>query len=75
MLIIHGRRNSSNVQKVVWALNEMEVSYERLDVGGEFGIVNEPPYLAMNPNARVPTMEEDGFIPVSYTHLTLPTKA
>ena len=62
MLIIHGRRNSSNVQKVVWALNEMEVSYERLDVGGEFGIVKEPPYLAMNPNARVPTMEENGFI-------------
>ena len=62
MLIIHGRKNSSNVQKVVWALNEMGVSYERLDVGGEFGVVNEPPYLAMNPNARVPTMEEDGFI-------------
>mgnify|MGYP005663130455 CR=1 FL=1 len=38
MLTIHGRRNSSNVQKVVWALNEMGVSYERLDVGGEFGI-------------------------------------
>ena len=62
MLIIHGRKNSSNVQKVVWALNEMETPYERLDVGGEFGIVNDPPYLAMNPNARVPTMEEDGFI-------------
>ena len=62
MLIIHGRKNSSNVQKVVWALNEMETPYERLDVGGEFGIVNDPPYLAMNPNARVPTKEEDGFI-------------
>ena len=61
MLIIHGRKNSSNVQKVVWALNEMETPYDRLDVGGEFGIVNDPPYLAMNPNARVPTMEEDGF--------------
>jgi glutathione S-transferase len=62
MLTIHGRNNSSNVQKVVWALNEMKVPYERTDAGGAFGIVNTPDYLAMNPNARVPTMDEDGFI-------------
>lgn len=62
MLTIHGRNNSSNVQKVVWALNEMKVPYERTDAGGAFGIVNTPDYLAMNPNARVPTMGEDGFI-------------
>jgi glutathione S-transferase len=62
MLTIHGRNNSSNVQKVVWALNEMKVPYERTNAGGAFGIVNTPDYLAMNPNARVPTMDEDGFI-------------
>ena len=62
MLKIHGRNNSSNVQKVVWALDEMKVQYERIDAGGEFGIVNEEPYLKMNPNARVPTMQEDDFI-------------
>ena len=62
MLKIHGRNNSSNVQKVVWALDEMKVQYERIDAGGEFGIVNEEPYLKMNPNARVPTLEEDDFI-------------
>ena len=52
MLKIHGRNNSSNVQKVVWALDEMKVPYERIDAGGEFGVVNEEPYLSMNPNAR-----------------------
>ena len=62
MLIIHGRNNSSNVQKVIWSLNEMNVPYERRDAGGDFGIVNDPAYLAMNPNARVPTMEENEFI-------------
>ena len=40
----------------------MKVQYERIDAGGEFGAVNEEPYLKMNPNARVPTMQEDDFI-------------
>ena len=62
MLKIHGRNNSSNAQKVLWALGEMNLPYERIDAGGAFGVVNEPHYLAMNPNALVPTMEEDGFI-------------
>ena len=62
MLTIHGRDNSSNVQKVVWALKEMGTPHERLDVGGPFGIVDTPEYKAMNPNSRVPTMEEDGFV-------------
>ena len=62
MLKIHGRDNSSNVQKVVWALDEMGLSFERIDAGGAFGIVETPEYKSMNPNSRVPTMEEDGFI-------------
>jgi glutathione S-transferase len=62
MLKIHGRANSSNVQKVVWALDEMNVPYGRIDAGGAFGIVDTPEYKAMNPNSRVPTMDDDGFI-------------
>ena len=62
MLKIHGRNNSSKRSKVVWALDEMKVLYERIDAGGEIGAVNEEPYLSMNPNARVPTMEADDFI-------------
>ena len=62
MLIIHGRTNSSNVQKVLWAVTEMNVPHDRRDAGGAFGVVNEPHYLAMNPNAKVPTIDDDGFI-------------
>lgn len=62
MLKIWGRNTSSNVQKVIWALGEMKVPFERIDVGGAFGKTKEAAYLAMNPNSLVPTLEEeDGF--------------
>jgi glutathione S-transferase len=62
MLKIWGRNTSSNVQKVMWAVGEMAQPHERIDVGGAFGKNKEPPYLAMNPNGLVPTLEEeDGF--------------
>ena len=59
MLKIWGRNTSSNVQKVIWALAEMNVPFERIDAGLAFGKTKEPSYLAMNPNALVPTLEED----------------
>jgi glutathione S-transferase len=63
MLKIWGRNTSSNVQKVMWAIGEMKLDHTRMDVGGAFGKNNEAPYLAMNPNGLVPTLEEeDGFI-------------
>lgn len=62
MLKIWGRNTSSNVQKVIWALAEMKLPFERIDVGGAFGKTKDPAYLAMNPNSLVPTLEEeDGF--------------
>jgi glutathione S-transferase len=60
---IWGRKTSSNVQKVMWAVAEIGLPHERIDVGGPFGKNREPAYLAMNPNGLVPTLEEeDGFL-------------
>jgi glutathione S-transferase len=60
---IWGRNTSSNVQKVMWAVGEIGVPHERIDIGGPFGKNREPDYLAMNPNGLVPTLEEeDGFL-------------
>ena len=56
-----GRATSSNVMKVVWAMETMRLPYERLDVGGPFGKTDTPDYRAMNPTGLVPTLQEDGF--------------
>jgi len=60
---IWGRNTSSNVQKVMWAVGEIGLPHERIDIGGPFGGNREAAYLAMNPNGLVPTLEEeDGFL-------------
>jgi len=62
MLKIWGRNNSVNVQKVLWCCEEMGLKYERIDAGGQFGIVNTPQYRALNPNGLVPTIEDGPFV-------------
>ncbi len=61
MLTIWGRISSINVRKVVLTANLLGIEYERLDAGGEFGIVNTPSFMARNPNAMVPLIEDEGF--------------
>ncbi|HEV2955508.1 MAG TPA: glutathione S-transferase family protein [Xanthobacteraceae bacterium] len=58
MLKVWGRKTSSNVQKVMWAIGDLKLAHERVDVGGSFGKNKEAPYLAMNPNGLVPTLED-----------------
>lgn len=63
MLTIWGRTTSSNVQKVMWAIGELGLPHERIDLGGPFGGNKEPDYLALNPNGLIPTMrDDDGFV-------------
>ena len=62
MLKIWGRTTSANVMKVLWVCTELNEPYERLDIGGPYGGNDKPDYLAMNPNGRVPTVEENGVI-------------
>ncbi len=62
LIKIWGRRDSSNVQKVLWCCDELGVSFERIDIGGRFGGNKERPYLDLNPNGLVPTIEDGGFV-------------
>ncbi|MBB5691669.1 glutathione S-transferase family protein [Roseomonas alkaliterrae] len=62
MLKVWGRVNSVNVKKVLWMLEEIGAPYERTDAGLEHGVVDTPEYRAMNPNGRIPTIEDGGFV-------------
>jgi glutathione S-transferase len=60
MLKIWGRRNSSNVRKVLWCAEEIGLPYESIEVGGSHGGTQTPEYQAMNPNGLVPVIEDHG---------------
>ena len=62
MLKIWGRTNSINVQKVLWCCGELDLKFDRVDAGMQFGVNNTSEYRAMNPNGLVPTIDEDGFV-------------
>ena len=58
MLTIWGRPNSINVQKVMWAVVELGLDHERHDVGGAFGGLDTDRYGQMNPNRKIPVLED-----------------
>jgi glutathione S-transferase len=62
MIKVLGRLTSSNVQKVMWCIDELGVAHQRTDIGGPFGGNKEAAYLAKNPNGLVPTIEDDGMV-------------
>jgi glutathione S-transferase len=62
MLKIWGRANSINVQKVLWTCAELELGFERIDAGMQFGVNNTPEYKVMNPNGLVPLIDDGGFL-------------
>jgi glutathione S-transferase len=56
MIRVLGRQTSGNVQKVLFMLEEIGQPYEREDYGRQFSNTQTPEYLALNPNAKVPTV-------------------
>ena len=56
MLRLLGRKTSGNVQKVLWLLEELQLSYEREDYGRQFGNTGDEDYLSLNPTGKVPTL-------------------
>src|SRR5687768_8895585 len=61
MIKIWGRISSINVRKVVLAAQWLDIPFQRIDAGHEFGIVKTPEYLAKNPTALTPLLEHGDF--------------
>ncbi|HEX9447699.1 MAG TPA: glutathione S-transferase [Dongiaceae bacterium] len=70
MLKVWGRRNSFNVQKVMWLIAELDLPHQRIDAGGSFSNLNNPSFLALNPHARIPVIE-DGAVVIWESHTIL----
>ena len=70
MLKVWGRRNSFNVQKVLWLIGELGLAHEHIPAGGDFGRLDEPSFRALNPHGRVPVIE-DGDVAVWESHAIL----
>lgn len=61
MLRVWGRTNSVNVQKVMWCIGELGVPHERIDAGLRHGRNDESWFLELNPNGKVPLLQDDAF--------------
>jgi glutathione S-transferase len=75
MLKLWGRPTSGRTQKVLWTLAEIGMDFELILASAEmgpgghiakgnrpYGVVDTPGYRAKNPNGRIPTIDDDGFV-------------
>ena len=61
MLRIHGSARS-RAQRTLWMALELGIPYEHDDLVPRSAGTKSPEFLALNPNARVPVIEDDGFV-------------
>ena len=75
MLKLWGRLTSNRTQKVLWTLAEIGLDFDFTLASGvmgvrghvargntPFGVVDTPEYRALNPNGRIPTIDDDGYV-------------
>jgi glutathione S-transferase len=61
MLRIYGSARSRGV-RTLWMAGELGLPYDHKDYLPRSAETKTPEYLALNPNARVPTIDDDGFV-------------
>jgi glutathione S-transferase len=51
-VIINVRRSSTNIQKVISICTEMGITYETIDIGGQYKENDSEIFIKMNPNEK-----------------------
>ncbi|MFK8328778.1 glutathione S-transferase family protein [Pseudomonas sp. BJa5] len=62
MLRILGKASSINVRKVLWTCAELDLPFAREDWGSGFQSTHSEAFLALNPNAMVPVIQDGDFV-------------
>jgi glutathione S-transferase len=61
MLRIYGSANSRAV-RVLWLVGELGIAYEHIPFKSRSPETRTPEFRALNPNCRVPVIDDDGFV-------------
>jgi glutathione S-transferase len=61
MITLYGV-STSRAGRCVWALEEIGLEYEQVQIHFNDGGAHTPEYRAINPNARIPTLIDDGLV-------------
>lgn len=61
MLTLYGAM-MSRAHRVVWMLKELGVEYRHIETDFLHGGTRTPEFLAINPNGRVPALDDDGLL-------------
>ncbi|MBC3381642.1 glutathione S-transferase N-terminal domain-containing protein [Serratia fonticola] len=59
MLSVWGRKNSFNVQKVMWLIGELGLQYHLIPFGGQFGDCDTEEFAVINPTRHIPVIDLD----------------
>ena len=58
MIKLWGRPNAYNVQKVMWALDELKIEYEQIDIGSHSGDLETTSFRQLNPHSTIPVIAD-----------------
>lgn len=62
MITIWGRESAINVRKVLWCCQEINLPFERIDAGRQYGRLDDADFLALNPNGLIPTLVDKDYV-------------
>ncbi|WP_266064104.1 glutathione S-transferase family protein [Brucella intermedia] len=64
MLVVWGRKSSSNVQALMWCIGELGLPFVRHDIGHIYGGLDTDAFYDLNPNRTVPVLQDGGDPPL-----------